>query len=77
MIGVEGVLRVGVLCVLGAGAGAKHRQAKTASAKDHSAFKWLKSPYFPLKCLKCVLRDNKSSKTFTAHLCLEKSLGIP
>ena len=28
MIGVEGVLRVGVLCVLGAGEGAKHRQAK-------------------------------------------------
>ena len=29
VISVEGVLRVGVLCVLGAGAGAKHRQAKT------------------------------------------------
>ena len=28
MIDVEGVPRVGVLCVLGAGAGAKHRQAK-------------------------------------------------
>jgi hypothetical protein len=47
------------------------------SAKDHSAFKWFESPYFPLKCLKCVLRDNKSSKTFTAHFCLEKTLGIP
>jgi hypothetical protein len=28
VIGVEGVPRVGVLCVLGAGAGAKHRQVK-------------------------------------------------
>src|SRR5580658_10393021 len=29
------------------------------SAKDPSAFKWLKFPYFPLKCLKSISRDIK------------------
>jgi hypothetical protein len=46
-----------------------------ASAKDPSAFKWLKFTYFPLKCLKSISRDIKSSKMFTAHFCLGKTLG--
>ena len=34
VISVEGVPHVGMLCVLGAGAGAKHRQAKTVDPAE-------------------------------------------